>query len=239
MKKSFILEGVVVALLTGSVWHAQAAATVSLADWCVNVNGNVAAACNGAGSGGSGVSLAGFDSTLEPGSNSLGSVTVTLGAGNNQFVAFYADYDVDFAKYGSFADYATLNGVLPAGGSYEIDDPNTSNIFSDFTNNALNNLNNVGTPSIPPGICCDVSFAIGVSGLNVPGGGETITFNVTNTAPATGFYIQQTNEFTNDSIYLQEFVFNVPQTTSPEPPTYVLGLALLGLGAGLRGWRGR
>ena len=46
----------------------QAKATnVALADWCVNNSGDVASACNGAGSGGGGISLASFDTTLVAG----------------------------------------------------------------------------------------------------------------------------------------------------------------------------
>jgi hypothetical protein len=92
------------------------AGDVSLADWCVNFNGDISTACNGAGSGGASgtgsISLSGFDSTLEPGTNGLGSITVTLGAGLNQSLAFYADYDVDFSTFGSFQDYGAIAGKL-------------------------------------------------------------------------------------------------------------------------------
>jgi hypothetical protein len=181
--------------------------TTALADWCVNLNGDINTACNGAGSGGASgtgsISLASFDTTLEPTVNGLGSVVVTLGQGNGQYAAFYADYDLDFATEGSFQDYATIHGVRPSGVTFEADDPNISNIFTGFAGNTLSNVNKVGTAAAPPSPCCDVSFALAVGGINVGAGDtDTITFLVSTTAPSSGFYIQQTNFDKGDSIYL-------------------------------------
>jgi hypothetical protein len=208
-----------------------------LADWCVSVNGNIAVACNGAGSGGgsTGVNLGSYDTTLEPSANTLGSITVTLPAGTNQSVAFYADYDVNWAGAGSFADVAATHGTRPAGTTYEAADPNTSNIFNEFSANALPNSNTVGTAGIPPDQCCDVSFALGLSGL---GSGATVTFAVTDTAPTDGgFYIIQTNEIDGDSIYLEGINGGSPSPPSPvipEPSTILL--SVLG-GGSLLAWK--
>jgi hypothetical protein len=214
------------------------AAQVGLADWCVNLNGDINTACNGAGSGGASgsgsISLAGFDSALEPASNTLGSFTVTLAAGSGQYVAFYADYDVDYNAYGSFADSGLTVGSQPANASYELGDPNSSNIFNDFAGNSLANTNSVGTPSKPPAECCDVAFALAFGNLNIAAGGGSVTFAITSAAPTSGFYIEQTNEYTGDSIFLQGSV-NLGTSgggggsTTPEPPTSVLGLSLIGV----------
>ena len=122
-----------VALFSGLILGGQAAqaAQVSLADWCVNVNGDTSTACNGAGSGGttidgSSVSLANLDLTLEPSSNTLGSVTVTLNNAPNQYVSFYSDYDVAYGLYGSFDDSISVQGALPGGVSYSAKDPSSS-----------------------------------------------------------------------------------------------------------------
>ena len=106
--------------------------TNSLADWCVNVNGDTKAACNaGAGSGISGtINLTGFDQTLSPASNTLGTVTITLGPGANQFVSFYAGYDVSYSSFGSFDDSASTSGALPAGWSFSVNNPNVTDIAS-------------------------------------------------------------------------------------------------------------
>jgi hypothetical protein len=214
---------------------AMASSLPSLADWCVNVNGDVATACNGAGGGGAnsqaGINMANFDTTLEPGTNTLGYIAITLNPGVTGYASFYADYDLDYSTYGSFDDSATTGGSLPSGWSWEADDPNSSNIFSDFANNNLTNTNNVGTPSGPPNECCDVAFALSIGDINVGAQPETITFTVSTDAPTSGFYIQQTNTDGGDSIYLSASESGGGGTnppTVPEPSTLVLA-ALGGL----------
>jgi hypothetical protein len=227
-------------LMSGFVFAAPSfGGTTSLADWCVNLNGDINTACNGGGSGGTStnpdggsISLSNFDTTLELGTNNLGSVVITLGVGNNQTAAFYADYDLDFATYLSNQDSASTSGTVPTGVSYELNDPNVSNIFSDFSgvpSPQLPDSNGVSTPSGPPTPCCDAAFALDVTGLNVLAGGSgTVTFTVSATQPTSGFYIQQTNFDVGDSIYLTESV-NItapmgPPPGVPEPSTFVLGL---------------
>jgi hypothetical protein len=234
MKKRIALQVGVCGLILGA--QAMFAGSTALNDWCLNLNGDINTACNGAGSGGpsgaGSIDLSAFDTTLSPAMNNLGSVTITLGVGNNQYAAFYADYDLDFGATGSFQDFAPAVGAPPAGVSYELDDPNVSNIFSDFAANTLLNTNNVGTfsdPSGPNGVCCDVSFALALGGIDVATGGTgTVTFDVTDTAPTSGFYIQQTNGIVGDSIYLQGIVAVSNPTTgpsgTPEPSTFLLGL---------------
>jgi hypothetical protein len=236
MKKSIALNVAMLAFFAGA-YQAQAA-QVGLADWCVNVNSNISAACNGAGSGGgaTGINLSSFDQTLENGlnSNTLGTVTVSLAAGSHEFVSFYADYDVSYNSFGSFDDSASIHGTTATGESYEVDDPNSSNIFNDFAGNSLNGKDNVKTPSGPPSNCCDVSFALAFGNLTVPAGGGTVTFSIAASAPSSGFYIEQTNQDTNNSIFLSG-VFNggvpppppPPPPGVPEPSTFGLGLSLI------------
>jgi hypothetical protein len=233
MKKRIIVHFALIGLIGLIVMAQSAKADVVLADWCVNLNGDIATACNGGGSGGGGIDLSNFDPTLSPANNTLGSIKVTLLPGSNQYVSFYADYDISFATYGSFDDYASLHGALPAGLTYELDDPNVSNIFNDFAGNTLANTNNVGTPGDPANNCCDVSFALSLSGINPGADGATATFVISSTAPSGGFYIQQTNQDTGASIYLQGEVTDngVPQV--PEPSTLAMGLA----GVFLVAWR--
>jgi hypothetical protein len=248
MGKWIMMQVVLVALI-GLMIGAQPAmaGSVSLADWCVNFNGDTTTACNGAGVGGpSGngtISLSSFDTTIEPVSNALGTVTVTLGPGAGQFVSFYADYDVDFATYGSFDDYASVGGAQPLGWSYSVNDPGATDgtlpyglvLFDQFYNNVLDNTNHQPTPSGPPSECCDVAFALSIGSINVAAGGSaTATFVIGTTAPTSGFYIQQTNADTGDSIYLQGNVAgNNPVSGVPEPSTLALGL----VGGCLLAWR--
>ena len=82
MKGLLVLLAVVVAMT--AVPQGAQAGTV-LADWCVNVNTDISTACNGGGSGGasgsSTIDLTGFDTTLSPATNTLGTISVTVGAG--------------------------------------------------------------------------------------------------------------------------------------------------------------
>ena len=204
---------------------AQSSTMIGLADWCFNINGDTNTFCNGAGSLPTG---SGFDTTLEPDDNMLGSVTFTLGSGAAQFVSAYMDYDVDVTTLGAFDDFGSVSGPPPVNYSYELDDPNLGNIFSDFASNALTNTNNVGAGSPPPTPCCDVAWAISLNNINIPG---AVTITVSTTQPTSGFYLQQTNNDTGDTIYLSESF-----STIPEPGTW--GMSFIGLG-GFLIWRRR
>src|ERR1017187_1459848 len=162
--KWFFATLAVAAAMAVVTQNASAATVATLQDWCFNVNGvNVGTnACNT----GNPVSLpanvngASFDFTTYPAatSNSLGSVTITLGSGLSQYVLAYMDYDLNYNNAGSFQDFGTVvNGPPGAGVSYELDDPNSSNIFSDFASNGLTNANNVGTYGGAAAPCCDVA----------------------------------------------------------------------------------
>jgi len=197
--------------------------TVGLFDWCFNINGNwnsPQGACNGGGSVfGAGTT---FDTTLEPEVNGLGSASFTLGVG--QYGLAYMDYDLDFQTFGSFQDFGATAGTAPANVTWEMNDPNTSGIFSDFSSNALSDTNAVSAGSGPPNPCCDVAWALGfTNSTGVPG---TITFTVSRSAPTSGFYLVQTNFDVGDSIYLSEKF-----TPVPDPPT--LAEMLIGFAATL------
>src|ERR1017187_7835680 len=86
-------------------------ADVGLADWCVNLNGNIDVCNAGAAPGGNAnVNVSAFDPTLETaGPNTLGSITVTIGTGV-QYAAVYMDYDVNYSTWGSFTDVGSVNG---------------------------------------------------------------------------------------------------------------------------------
>ncbi len=206
----------ITALISGFCLAASAS-DIGLADWCVNVNGDINTACNG-GTGGTGglgmggtaadgsiIDLSAFDTTLEPSTNNLGTITITLGPGTDQSALVYMDYDLDYPNLGSFDDSAPTPGSAPANVSYELDDPNTSNIFGDFaTGTPLPDTDNVVTPGGPPNQCCDVAWALGLGGIDVDAGDtEVVTFTVGTTAPA-GFYLEQINQTTGEKIYLSE-----------------------------------
>src|SRR3977135_519456 len=116
-----------------------ASADTVLNDWCINHNGSVGAANNQPSNSCNGgvlapdpnVNITAVYPTLSPAANSLGSIVVSFGTGN-QYIGVYMDYDVDFAKFLSFDDYGTVNGLLPAGVSFEMYAPNSGSLFSYF-----------------------------------------------------------------------------------------------------------
>jgi hypothetical protein len=59
--------------------------------------------------------------------------------------------------------------------------------------------------------CCDVFWALRITGLKVPTGSQTLLlFAVTAHAPASGFYLQQTNRVDGESIYHTESLTLAP-----------------------------
>lgn len=227
-----VMAFVLVALLASS---AQAEAVLS--DWCFNVNGDSATNCNTGGNSLVSPISGSFDTTLTPAANLLGSAVVSLGSGNGQYVVAYMDYDLNYAAAGSFTDFGSVSGSAPAGYTYELDDPNTSMIFSDFANNMLMNVNNVATsltPNDPNGPCCDVAWALGLAGIDVPMGQTgTVTFMVSTRDPG-GFRLQETNQYSMESIYISASV-NIGSGGGggggvPEPGyTALVGAGLAGL----------
>jgi hypothetical protein len=214
----------------------RAFATPFLFDWCVNHNGSVGPinqqpsnSCNGGTlPADPSVNTASFDKTLDA-PNNLGSITVTFGTGS-QYIAVYMNYDVDPLPFDPFHDNGFVIGVPSAGVSYELDDPSTG-IFFDFAAGALTNFNNT-TSCFTPSSGCDVSWALAQSLIVNPAlfSGGSVTFTVSSTPPASGFYLQQKSDVTGNSIYLSESLRLTPVTTPvPEPQT--LTLLLWGLPA--------
>ena len=213
-----------------------ASADVSLADWCVNANGNIDV-CNGGASpgGNASVNVSGFDTTLEPGSNTLGSIVVTINTTGIVGAAVYMDYDVDFATLGFDQDFGTPVGSPSGTQSYDLDTP--PNPYNEMSGNPilpLSDSNTVGTPSGSPP-CCDVSWALEEHGFLDPTlySGIIFTFTVSTTAPTSGFYLQQTDTDTGDSIYLSD-TYSVIPLSGPPPavpePSSILLLATAALG---------
>jgi hypothetical protein len=213
----------------------------TLNDWCVNVNGDTGT-CNDPNTGlplngNIAAGLSTFDTTTAAfGTNSLGSIVVTLGPGLNQNVGFYADYDVRYGEFLSNNDNALTSGTLAAGQSYQIGDPSATGsttpsgfvLFDAFANDNLTNTNTLGTPGSDPQ-CCDVAFAMGFDGINLASAQTAqLTFTVSSTQPTSGFYITQaTNSDEGGTLYLNGSLVITGDSPIPEPSTFLLGLSAL------------
>jgi hypothetical protein len=227
-------RGLLAAVLALAASSSAQAETV-LNDWCLNLNGDTSSACNPAAPGSfpDAVDATGFDLTTNdpPGTpNTLGSLRITLDAGDDQYVLAYLDYDLSFAASGSFQDVASVHGSLPPGVHFALADP-ASSLFADFAANALGDTNDVGVGSGPPMLCCDVAWAIGIGGIDVSAGSQAlVVFTVDTQQPTTGFYLQQRNLQSDESIFL-----TVSLTGVPSPNATALLASALGA---LLAWRG-
>lgn len=167
------------------------------------------------------VNSSGFDF-----STGLGSLVFSFDPGSHAAGVYLAQYFEATASPGDLTNgYATAIGGIPTGLSYQLGWPGGASptVYENFAANALPNTNTVGTYSAPPAACCDVAMAV-IQALIVPVGSEgTITFNVSTTAPASGFYLQQTNNDWGANVYLTTTA-NISTIGAPEPGPTVLYL---------------
>jgi hypothetical protein len=212
------------------------AGTYSLNDWCFYVNSlDVNHSC----ASGSGVDN--FSPSISLGSfdyqhltdNNLGSVSVTLGSGSHSVFAIF-NYDV--APGGGSNDYANAVGNLANGQSYSVNTEGTAGsaggLYSQFASGNLDNTNHLS--SCTGSSCPDVAVSIGYNSVNVPEGSSgTVTFTVGNAPPASGFYVQQTDNSGGGSVYVSSNVqidggLNAQISAVPEPG--MAGLTAGGMG---------
>jgi PEP-CTERM motif len=126
------------------------------------------------------------------------SLTNTTGAAGTFNVAAFFDADLSIPN---FNEYAVVNNFAAGSGlSYEVGDPNTPpypalpTVASDALNNTLTDVNGIpaGTSNYSgTGTNANVSLAYGFSESLAAGQSETVTFDVSQTAPGSDFYIEQ------------------------------------------------
>ena len=144
--------------------------------------------------------------------------------------AVFVDPEIDEAINTFFNEYGSVVGIPVAGQSWEIDEPGYSfgDIFTNFTNGALDNTNSITLALFPNGE--DVSMALGWN-FSL-GAGETAALNyyITAVQPTSGFYLVQTDPDSQASLYFYS-TLQKGGVTVPEPGI----LLLLGLGLGFVG----
>jgi hypothetical protein len=151
-----------------------------------------------------------------------------------------------------YDEYAATGGSLASGESYEVANLDAAvlpNVFTDVAGNALSDTNNVpGETSVLNGPCsganCDASVGaeLGYAFSVAAGDEEIITITASETAPGSGFYIEQSDPDAADypagtslpsvffSLSAQEIPVGTPPAT-PEPSTWLLMLTGLAAGA--------
>lgn len=139
------------------------------------------------------VNLSAFDTTT-----GLGTVVFSLSGPGTHYVGSFFDHDIDEAVNTFFNEVGSTSLGSPAAGqSWEIDEPGFTfgDIFTNFKKSALDNT--VGTTQPD-----DVSMAMAYNFVLDPSQTATISFRVSQTAPASGFYLQQLDPDSDQSVFL-------------------------------------
>jgi len=214
-------------LLICLVTSAASAATISLFEWTLNVNGTIYTP--GDTPPGSG--------TLDLAGTGLGTWTVSHTAVGLElyFVTLFVDHEIDEALNTFFNEFGSVAGAPAAGQRWEIDEPGY--VFGDIYDNvlaggqALDDLN--GVPSAKPD---DVSMAMSWNFLLAAGETATAKFLLSETAPTGGLYLQHTDPDSDANIYFSgsASIQGGGGPTIPEPGTIALVLSGLGLVAASR-----
>jgi hypothetical protein len=228
IRTNILLKGVAV-LCFGAT--ASFAGSISLQEMGINVNGAVTD--TGLAGGNpftvSGVNASGFDQDT-----GLGTLTFTYnpGTAGSDYVDFFLDPELSVPFYN---EYGAVNGSLPPGISYQIDDPYLGSIYNNFSSGTLNNTNSIpGQVDNYLGTCSgancngDVSLALGFNFTLQSGYEAVITLDATTTNPG-GFSLQQVhpidpNNPTATDYYLSENISIQPVVVGsvPEPGSLLL-----------------
>jgi hypothetical protein len=197
----------IVALLGGGGLSIQSA-PYSLAECAVNINGATTFLTRG-GPIPSGVSLGDFN--LATG---LGSMTVTASGAGSHYLSVLLDAEIDEGFNTFYNEFAAVSGTPGQGQSWEIDEPGfrAGNLQSRFRDGTLRNVNN-----LPAGNPDDVAVAMGWNLMLSPEEMAVLQVNVSETAPATGFHLSQSDPLSGRTLFYSGTLRI--QTGDFEPPS--------------------
>lgn len=189
-------------MLAGAMVQQAQAADISLFERIVNINGTVIPA--GSPPGGSSVDETAFDLSTGLGTITVGGVS---GAGNH-FVGLFVDHEIDEVINTYFNENGTPVNSASATQSWEIDEPGFvfGDIYTHFNNSDATGSLLDNSNAVPAGSEDDVSMALGWY-LNLTAfQTATISYLVSENAPASGFYLQQHDPDSGVSIYFSSSV---------------------------------
>jgi hypothetical protein len=176
-----------------------------------------------------GVNLAGFNTVT-----GLGTISFTFSGVGLHYVSLFVDHEIDESTNTFFNEYGSSSGTQQAGQSWEIDEPGwgvngggyVGDIFTNFTSGSLDGSNGVSSSALN-----DVSMAMGWNFSLNAGDMAGIDFVLSDTAPASGFYLAQTDPDSAASVYLSSKLAIRPAGQQvPEPASWaLLALALLAM----------
>lgn len=239
MKRNLFLMCAVILLAGMGASRALAQDTPSLQDIWFNVNGSSTELSA------PGVSLGGYNM-----STGLGTITFTdLNTGAGYFNTWW-DEEVGVPFFNEFG--STPGAALgDPNETWEIGDNFLSNIFNDAAAGSLTDTNYLpegadnflGGCDPGAGACNgDATTALGYSFNVASGDEEIITLKVSQTAPTSGFYLDQTNPNEDGTGYVGNVYFSLsaeqvpngnqpPPPSTPEPSAWLLMLTGLAAGA--------
>jgi len=238
MRTKLLIASVVIMLLCLGASNALAQNT-SLQDLGFNVNGSLSVYPSST----PGVNLGGYNTTT-----GLGKITYTSNASGYFDVIFVVPVSVPF-----YNEYGSPSGTPSSGESWEIDNleyANTS-IVADWMGNTLSDGNDApqgasdnyldtcdGGTETTVGDCNGlVANALGYAFTVGSGDQESVVVTVSQTAPTSGFYLDQTHPIDGNNAAAQDVYYSLsasesPLSTSPTPEPSTWMLLLTGMGAG-------
>jgi len=225
--------GVVLGMIVGLSCAQRASADLTtLQDVIFNVNGTVTQSSFAVG----GLATGGFDEAT-----GVGTLTLTYNPGpGTYFVDVWFDHDLSLPFYNEFG---AVSGAPVAGQSYQIDNPDTNvdanrtgNIQANTAANTLDNTNHISGNTSNFNTFCgansggavnaacnnDVSMGMGYAFTLAAGQQETITWTLSHTAPASGFFLEQIHPQDaagpESDLFFQGSAVSGPAGGPPPPP---------------------
>lgn len=237
--KHQILASAVAGALSLGIASTQAA-DIELVEWLIHLDGFTYGNLYGGDALSSipGINDVGFDEAT-----GLGTLTIDVtGAGSHTVLGFF-DHQIDADANTYYNELGEVAGMLAPGQSWEIDEPlgpmfgGFGDIYDNVIAGTLDNTNAINSMAFPVGD--DVSMATGYDFTLLAGEIATITWILSSTEPASGFYLHQydVDSFPGDpdaDIYLST-ANEIEGGSAPIPASALLLLA--GLAAAAAGRR--